>query len=597
MGNWRSHDDQKDTQAAFVPDANLVNFYTTWPAFVDSNADGVPDKRLTLSLEQDGARGFLYKRQENETQYLYYKHDLFGRLIEVSRGDTTVPQTVLARYGYFADGRLAWRQEGASGARERLVYDGAQPLLQGVDNPTADSWTFVWAGSSLVKSTRRQTVSGSLTMVVTYPHQDRQGSIVLQTRSVNSTVQTYGHAVYDPYGRPSTTPLWGTNSVDVPFGYTGARREDAVGLYLMGARWYDPVLGRFLEEDPIGEAGGLNTYAYVGSSPVSWVDPSGLSRRSTAGSSQMVWGGGHRSPAGMDSWSRVSASDAGGLPRSGGFEPNRDDRHEAPDAPYRFRGREQAPNPFAEAELRWRLARAQSAAERREIRRQYENDPKRCPMCQEASGDKDTADKEEDEGAGEDTGGDVPSSGDANAGAQNDNPSEQTPATPEFEPAPEEIICTDQYYEWRYEHMPEGYKADKGPEYFRDFGARKYNDFEELRQRTDSPQLADFIVRAGCELQKLTEKALLGMKPEDRNSRATVAEAAVRIHARAYENAGFQNLFLEDKVQVLRTAMKTPTDLLLPGSTQELRSGIRLLLGGNVLPRSNGFYGPWMFPH
>ncbi len=46
----------------------------------------------------------------------------------------------------------------------------------------------------------------------------------------------------------------------------------------MGARWYDPELGRFIEQDPIGEAGGLNLYAYVGSSPTLWVDPTGLAR-------------------------------------------------------------------------------------------------------------------------------------------------------------------------------------------------------------------------------------------------------------------------------------------------------------------------------
>ncbi len=59
----------------------------------------------------------------------------------------------------------------------------------------------------------------------------------------------------------------------MPYGYAGARREDAVGLYLMGARWYDPTLGHFIEQDPIGEAGGMNLHAYTGSSPVMWTVP------------------------------------------------------------------------------------------------------------------------------------------------------------------------------------------------------------------------------------------------------------------------------------------------------------------------------------
>ncbi|WP_205761326.1 RHS repeat-associated core domain-containing protein [Longimicrobium terrae] len=47
-------------------------------------------------------------------------------------------------------------------------------------------------------------------------------------------------------------------------------------LYYLRARWYDPDLGRFVSEDPIGLAGGINPYAYIGSSPTNGTDPSGL---------------------------------------------------------------------------------------------------------------------------------------------------------------------------------------------------------------------------------------------------------------------------------------------------------------------------------
>jgi len=47
-------------------------------------------------------------------------------------------------------------------------------------------------------------------------------------------------------------------------------------LYHTGARYYDPRLGRFLQPDPIGQAGGVNLYAYVGNDPLNLTDPSGL---------------------------------------------------------------------------------------------------------------------------------------------------------------------------------------------------------------------------------------------------------------------------------------------------------------------------------
>ena len=60
--------------------------------------------------------------------------------------------------------------------------------------------------------------------------------------------------------------------------YTG-RELDLLNLYFYTAHYYNPVLGRFLSQDPVGFAGGINNYAYVSDNPLSWVDPFGLHER------------------------------------------------------------------------------------------------------------------------------------------------------------------------------------------------------------------------------------------------------------------------------------------------------------------------------
>jgi len=62
-----------------------------------------------------------------------------------------------------------------------------------------------------------------------------------------------------------------------PFTYVGQYgvMTEADNLYYMRARYYDAQVGRFIKEDPIGMAGGLNLYAYVGGNPVTGVDPEG----------------------------------------------------------------------------------------------------------------------------------------------------------------------------------------------------------------------------------------------------------------------------------------------------------------------------------
>jgi len=86
---------------------------------------------------------------------------------------------------------------------------------------------------------------------------------------VTGTVQT--QYTFDPFGNTTQGGASSANS----FAYTG-RENDGSGLYFLRARYYIPAIGRFISEDPIGLAGGINVYAYAYDNPVNFLDPSGL---------------------------------------------------------------------------------------------------------------------------------------------------------------------------------------------------------------------------------------------------------------------------------------------------------------------------------
>jgi RHS repeat-associated protein len=60
------------------------------------------------------------------------------------------------------------------------------------------------------------------------------------------------------------------------YAFTGREWEPEAGLHYYRARYYDPRIGRFISEDPIGLRAGVNLYAYVLGNPVTAVDPFGL---------------------------------------------------------------------------------------------------------------------------------------------------------------------------------------------------------------------------------------------------------------------------------------------------------------------------------
>jgi RHS repeat-associated protein len=101
---------------------------------------------------------------------------------------------------------------------------------------------------------------------------DQVGSVRLVVNTSNGLVAQ--RIDYDEFGNvlSDSAPAF------QPFGFAGGLRDRETGLTRLGARDYDPVIGRWTSKDRIRFVGGVNFYEYVGSDPVNYTDPTGLDR-------------------------------------------------------------------------------------------------------------------------------------------------------------------------------------------------------------------------------------------------------------------------------------------------------------------------------
>jgi RHS repeat-associated protein len=193
-------------------------------------------------------------------------------------------------YSYTLDNRLASISQGTSTTTYQYDPYGRR-ISKTVDGET--TW-FVWDNESRLLaeySEDSSTSTAELTQLYSYVPGEYAPS---QVTDSNGNYQV----VSDHLGTPkllvdidseaivwrATKEAFGTTSVDedvdgdgvdvtLNFRFPGQYADAESGLYYNYYRDYDPGVGRYIQSDPIGLQGGLNTYGYVTGNPLAFVDP------------------------------------------------------------------------------------------------------------------------------------------------------------------------------------------------------------------------------------------------------------------------------------------------------------------------------------
>lgn len=163
-----------------------------------------------------------------------------------------------ASFAYDALGRRI--EKIVNGQSVGFLYDGSQVIAELAGNTVNIK---LLSGIVVDDMLARYTAAGTRHYLT-----DALGSVVAMLKD-DASVQNY--YAYSPYGETTPSANDDGNSSE----YTG-RENDLTGMYYYRARYFDPVLKRFISADPIGLGGGLNFYIYVGGSPMSRTDPTGL---------------------------------------------------------------------------------------------------------------------------------------------------------------------------------------------------------------------------------------------------------------------------------------------------------------------------------
>ncbi|RMV78024.1 Type IV secretion protein Rh [Pseudomonas amygdali pv. sesami] len=242
--------------------ANRLNFNT-------SRFDHVKDNRLKQWANHEykyDAWGNLIEKVVGIVRWQTFTYDSENRLVKTeTMADTQVEST--SSYQYDSLGRRVAKQSEIKGQTDhkRFLWQGLRMLRE--ESPGQSS-LYIYEPGSYAPLARVDEKEGEVENKVYYFHTDQIGTPLEMT---DAEGQIVWQAKYRAWGAVEKLVV---NEVEQNLRFQGQYFDAETGLHYNTFRYYDPEIGRFITQDPIGLSGGTNLYFHT-FSPNNWIDPLG----------------------------------------------------------------------------------------------------------------------------------------------------------------------------------------------------------------------------------------------------------------------------------------------------------------------------------